>query len=1302
MKLKDFSPESQDQEARKAFFLERNIGTPEDPIFIYDSNQEIDPIDFGESGVLRVLKKKAFDGVAWLAVFPESIGLYWQKDADSQKINVAQAELIAEVETSPGIWQGQIFSFQDAEIQKIDSETIIDPETGEPIIVSIPPKYRAFKTEAVLGVNSAFGLEIQFQQGSTKQKFYIDIPGYNVRLKWRASVLQAAVSQPAIYDEYHRPIVAAKKGISYSVADYIDQGGTVDHVSQPAADPAWTEHQWTFEPSGKICDPVDGRTLLERFDDRAGLFVDPYLSVDEQSSYINVYCDGYILQFVKAASGDGFVTLMNLSLSDLLYFYTSYNDGSNNHLVGWDSNRVVTILEQTPERVVIRIKGIPDRTSGATNNYLTNCNWVECIFSVYSDRFTVDYSISFSSTPAFSYHEVLGATCTGTWTSPQLKYESGDVEYNASDDTNYPSSDYIALAANERNFMVLFLSSPDYTMRQLGTSSSPGGVIFETLTASAAGVETVKLLVLVDTSEREGSAQLYDATDRVALGNQFKDCMVDTFPEKGSPVKDLIIPQNLEPYIESGPDWLETFEASGYDNTWSQGELIGSGNALDEDATPHASAPASWGSKSLKATCYTTSTNGEANVQHRFTSVAKKNFIVKYDFIVDSYSGATNVYNAICSIQDTSFQNCISNILRWDGSNLKFLFRVYYDGSVHEYSETIVEDTVYSVEFGWSDLLKYWYWKLNGTLKNSATNITVARNAYAVRLGPHWAASPYFDGIIFFDNFQLIQMQMIGSDAAWHYEPDANDEIKITWDRTRIKPVLMIRDFPFQIGTVASPTDILLNHLKLDDNAASATLTAEVGPDGTWKNISDGSNRNTNTAGDSVQVIGRGRNLDTQDGVAFAELVYGSGTVHNNAYYKKGSAIVKFMPQFPWNESSNYQNVFNLYVSSTEYINILYVYAYDFLMRARWNNVATDIHSSSFASNFALQKPIELLIGWDSDKDFVYFAFHGKVVGFAYKTDAISSSEPTHFHLGCWNDRTENADHIYDEVKTFSECLLPFGAFHIGNGQGLLADISNPHSDLCFFWDAQSTAAKSGTNLASDKTGTLGSSNSGGTTSFPTSGGIVGGYFDNESEGDNNYCRFAIASQDIFSLSEGSAVVWFSYNTLSTWVSVFGWYYDTNNYFGLMTEDNYYLQINSKQGGNFAVSVLSVALIQGQIYCARVRWRNLGTTSGEVELILNGRSGGIEQHSAANAGIGSYLYFGHTGQAGMGGDVNIYRAFISSKWDTPEIWTAFGKPIHSPLMRIDGTVKQPGTGYQFVRSPDGSILITQAGDVIGA
>jgi len=1030
----------------------------------------------------------------------------------------------------------------------------------------------------------------------------------------------------------------------------------------------------------------------------------PYLGIDEQSTYFDIVCDGFIVRLLKGnQEGTGYrhATIYDTDGStELTGLGTSCRVVSPYYYLGADITRSVNLIENLPNRVRFRLFGNLCEATG--NTALTNSTSVEQYLSIYPDRIvqstkwiTSDSITLMDSSKnglsKFVTYYYSGTNETDVYENSGSESTGGYAERNSADYIGMTSDEFIMFA------IVLEKSSQSGFIQYLECVGGEGTVFgWNDLTLSA-GTYTCTTILILDSENREGSALLYDSSvDRLAIGDQYKDFEVNTFPDKGDPVIDLIVPKNLEPYTSLGPNWLETFEASGYDNTWSQGELVGSGNALDEDATPHASAPASWGSKSLKATCYTTSTNAEANVQHRFTGVAKKNFIVKYDFIVDSYSGATNVYNAICSIQDTSYNNCMSNIIRYDGSNLKLLFRSYYDGSSHEYNETIVEDTLYSVEFGWSDLLKYWYWKLNGTLKNSATNITVSRNAFAVRLGPHWGGSPYFDGVIFFDNFQLIQMQTIASDGAWHYDPDENDEVKITWDRTRSRPVAVMHDFPFQYGTVASPTDILLNHLKLNDNAASATLTAEVGPNGTWKNISGGTDRNTNTGGDSVRIIGRGRNLDTQDGAGYIQMAVGSGTVHDNNFLKKGSLLLKVNPAFIYTTGTN-EVMFELYYDANNRIACGYNSSGDyFSFGVFWGGTSYWLDTDPvFTSNYSLQREMVFLFSWDSDSNLHILFWDGKVPEeFNYNTGTPTASHPTAFTIGCYNDRTTPGDYVFDEVKTFSECLLPFGAFHIGNGEGLLADIDNPHSDLCFFWDCQSkgsNCAKGGSDLSSSYT-----PSESGTPLISTDAVIVGTYGYDVNGTNGSQIQFTVTSADIISGTKGSFIAWVNVQTLpSNQRAIVSFYVDGSNFITLVLSAANYWGVSCYFGGTSESINTSVIPTVGVWHCVKVKWDD----SDKIELIVNGMSLGSNAIASSFSGVNGYLRFGDYND---GVDCYIGRVFISKDSNTPEIWTAFGKPLHMPQMKIDEVIGQVGTDYQMTRIPDGSILISDAGDVVGA
>jgi hypothetical protein len=282
-------------------------------------------------------------------------------------------------------------------------------------------------------------------------------------------------------------------------------------------------------------------------------------------------------------------------------------------------------------------------------------------------------------------------------------------------------------------------------------------------------------------------------------------------------------------------------------------------------------------------------------------------------------------------------------------------------------------------------------------------------------------------------------------------------------------------------------------------------------------------------------------------------------------------------------------------------------------------------------------------------------------------TGMPTSSHPTNFNIGAAEFNANPVDMIIDNIKTFSEAVLPFGAFHIGNGNGLLADIDNPHKDLTFFWDAQSTAAKGGTNLATSKTGTLGSANTGGTTSFPTSGGIVGGHFDNESTSANYYCYFPVSSDDIFDGSKGCLGIWFTFETIGGWYRLCG-FGDATNYFELVINDSYQMYSHFYLAGTEDYTTTNTTVISvNKWYWLLVQW---DVDIDRMDLSINGVKAigtATPSNSWGHSGTGNF-YFG-AGPTGINNaDVKIGRVFISKDPDTPEIWTAFGKPLHVPLI----------------------------------
>ena len=381
------------------------------------------------------------------------------------------------------------------------------------------PYFRAFEIKDIpaLSVTDAvFGMDFHWGFGKVKQAFYLDVPGYLCRLRWRARVKDSAV---AWTDNSNPRLPVYHRGLSYNISDY---PGNVSHVSSPDAEAGWTQHQWTFEPDGYNCPVEDERTPFERFEESAGLFVDPYLRIDEDGSYIYVYCDGFIIVFDKTGTYPGpFVMNPGMTYGYLETFQVVYG---GTYIDFIDPNFIAEVIEDTPNRVVIRTVGIPHDTT----QYLSNSGIVESIFCIYPDRYFVEktWIVNGSITnTGFGPTAVLVTGVAGE--TANNVYENSGSESDAADATNYDNANYLAVLSDEFNvqFITLSMYGFDSVIHQYNDQDGVLGASGDGTTETA-GTKYYSYCMIVDFAVREGSAKLYDSTDRLAMGKQYKDLKI--------------------------------------------------------------------------------------------------------------------------------------------------------------------------------------------------------------------------------------------------------------------------------------------------------------------------------------------------------------------------------------------------------------------------------------------------------------------------------------------------------------------------------------------------------------------------------------------------------------------------------------------------------------------------------------------------------------------------------------------------------------------------------------------------------
>ena len=210
------------------------------------------------------------------------------------------------------------------------------------------------------------------------------------------------------------------------------------------------------------------------------------------------------------------------------------------------------------------------------------------------------------------------------------------------------------------------------------------------------------------------------------------------------------------------------------------------------------------------------------------------------------------------------------------------------------------------------------------------------------------------------------------------------------------------------------------------------------------------------------------------------------------------------------------------------------------------------------------------------------------------------------------------------------------------------------HSDITFFWDTKTDTLKIPTS--SPPTLTKGGS-------YVSSGGPDDdGYYDND--GTSNHVAVTVTSEDIISLKKGSLGLWFNLQYIANYDSILG--------FGDNTDLLEIYLYNSKLNGNYKTAgnnnYLSgvTTLSTGDWHYLYIQWAD-GNNGGFVRVYMDGI---LEVEDTSVSGSVSYtsgtLYFCDDRNGGGNLDAFICKPTITSNPNTPQLWTANGKPLILP------------------------------------
>jgi hypothetical protein len=272
-----------------------------------------------------------------------------------------------------------------------------------------------------------------------------------------------------------------------------------------------------------------------------------YLTVDEQSTYIDVACDGYVLRVYT----NGTAPFIRMYDTTLTTYYgrldTSVLISASTYSLYANTTRVTTVVENTSSRVVISIKGNLQIDSGAE---LADSSLSVTLF-VYSDKVVAEYNWTLDSsvtTASDLSHGFLDFRVANGTTITKHRENAG-VESIASDYSAYNTADYIACFCDEQNVQVAIIDDVGSLLDQYSSNAGSWRIRINDKTIGI-GTHRFVFAITVDSAEREGSAKLYTSTNRLTLGTQYHDitsnanlATIDTY---GDFVTDLNIPDMID------------------------------------------------------------------------------------------------------------------------------------------------------------------------------------------------------------------------------------------------------------------------------------------------------------------------------------------------------------------------------------------------------------------------------------------------------------------------------------------------------------------------------------------------------------------------------------------------------------------------------------------------------------------------------------------------------------------------------------------------------------------------------------
>ncbi len=359
------------------------------------------------------------------------------------------------------------YSFGDASISNLDDHTL-----------------RAAQVDGDVSLI----VEAEWKIGSAKQTYTASYPGQRIRISGVVKVLS---------DEL--------------VIDYSDFLGTDLVDDQEQTINGETYRFLKFASDGVL----------------SSLEVDPYLSVAEPTDAVQVGGDGYMYSMSTDAenSSTGFNKLHYGGVLDnyVVPILGRYRDSSG---VFWnifqDPTRITTIEENNSTKVVIKVVG--NLHNGST--YLSNSVSFTLIFYCYSDRMTIEVvwvtsggNISHYSHAAYdSFLGVQDGDVSGA-----AYYTAQPTETIVTSRSDHTAADYMLMTATEGDAQIVIIDQSTEGGAFVQYFDPTYGWHAAFIGTATPGTHRMAGMLVIDSGAREHGSKLYTSTDRLAMGEQYKD-----------------------------------------------------------------------------------------------------------------------------------------------------------------------------------------------------------------------------------------------------------------------------------------------------------------------------------------------------------------------------------------------------------------------------------------------------------------------------------------------------------------------------------------------------------------------------------------------------------------------------------------------------------------------------------------------------------------------------------------------------------------------------------------------------------